>query len=591
MPTLKKIIKESTDIRIILVAVVYFLSAYLGILLAFHDTYTFPVWPPVGIGLAMVILLGPRTWPGIMIGSLISYMLLFWLTNISFGSASILASTIISTGNTLEILVGFYLLQRFVSVRDPFQKTSYTFIFLVISLAMCVIGSSIGTYSFYINNYIKQDQIIQKWFFWWVPNVASVLLFTPFILSWSRGFTLKLTKNHIIEILLFFILLSSFGVLLSLHKLTNTVEKSAPFIAIPFLLWLAFRFNLQTSMTGILITALSAIYLTTIAETGPFMLDTNENSIILLQIFIGVISITTIILSSTVHERSVAEQTIKKFNETLEVKIKERTKELNDEIVIRKNAEQKLTDTNFQLSKANVELDNFVYRVSHDLRAPIASVLGLVNLAKNENDMSILLKYFNMVGKSAQQQDQFIKDILDLSRNARLEIERKKISFKKLIDETLEQLKYSDKQKQVSTKLNLSGPVPFFSDPHRIQVIMNNLISNSIRYSNGKSPEIEISIDVDPKTASIAIKDNGIGIDKKHHKKIFDMFYRATDNNAGSGLGLYIVKESIDKLNGSINLDSELGKGTTVYMRIPNLVNGRYLKSQEENLAPENRFG
>ncbi len=585
MPTLKKIIRESTDIRIILVAVVYFLSAYLGILLAFHDTYATPVWPPVGIGLAMMIILGPRTWPGIMIGSLISYMLLFWLTNISFGSGSILASTIISAGNTLEILVGYYLLQRFVSIQDPFQKTNHTFVFLLISLVMCLIGSTIGTYSFYINNYIQKDHIIQKWFFWWIPNVASVLLFTPFILSWSRGFNLKLTKNHIIEILLFIVLLTSFGILLNLNKLTDTVEKSAPFIAIPFLLWLAFRFNLQTSMAGILVTALSAIYFTTISDVGPFVLNSNENSIILLQIFIGVISITTIVLSSTVYERSVAEQTIKKFNETLEAKIKERTKELNDEIAIRKNAEQKLKDTNLRLTKANVELDNFVYRVSHDLRAPVASVLGLVNLAKNEKDQSILIKYFNMVGKSAAQQDQFIKDILDLSRNARLNIERKKISFKKLIDETLEQLKYSDKNKQVSTKLNMDGQVPFFSDPHRIQVIMNNLISNSIRYSNGKSPEIEININVDNDNANISVRDNGIGIDKKHHKKIFNMFYRATDNNAGSGLGLYIVKESIDKLKGSIELDSELGRGTTVNMKIPNLMNGNHPVNGTESLT------
>ena len=498
MRTLNKILKESVDVRIIVVAVLYFLSAYLGILLAFRDTYSTPVWPPVGIGLALVILMGPRTWPGIMIGSLISYMLLFWLTNISFGTGSILSSTMISAGNTLEILIGYYFLRRLISEKDPFQRTSHTFIFLVVSLLMCLVGSSIGTYSLFINGYIKEDQLIQRWFFWWIPNVASVLLFTPFILSWTRGFRFKLTKGHILEILAFVVLVVSFAILLSLNKLTATVEKSTPFLAIPFLLWLAFRFNLQTSMAGILLTALSAIYFTTIAGIGPFVLDTNENSIIILQIFIGVISTTTIVLSSTVYERSVAQLTIRKFYETLETKIKERTKELNDEITIRKNAENKLKVTNLHLSKANVELDNFVYRVSHDLRAPIASVLGLVNLAKNEKDQSALLTYFSMIGKSAEQQDKFIKDILDLSRNSRLSVDRKKIFFKKLVDETLEQLKYSDKNKKVETKLSVNGNVPFFSDPHRIQVIFNNLISNSIRYANGRSPEIEIKIDIDP---------------------------------------------------------------------------------------------
>ncbi len=574
MPTLKKIVKDSVDIRIILVAVVYFLSAYLGIILAFRETYTSPVWPPVGVGLAMIILMGPRTWPGIMIGSLISYLLVFWLTNITFGTGAILASTLISTGNTLEIIIGYYLLKKFVDLNDPFQKTNHTFIFLVVSLGMCLIGSSIGTYSLYLNHQIQEDQLLQKWFFWWIPNVASVLLFTPFILSWTRGFKMKLTKRHLAEILVFILLLIAFGALLSLGKLASTMEKAMPFLAIPFLLWLSFRFNLQTSMSGILFTALSAIYFTTITGSGPFVLNSNENSIILLQVFIGVISITTLVLSSTVYERSQAQATIQKFYDTLETKIRERTKALNDEIIFRKRTEQKLKIMNLQLSKANIELDNFVYRVSHDLRAPVASVLGLANLARNEKNPAMILEYFNMVEKTAGQQDNFIKDILNISRNARLGIERKKISFKELIDETLDQLKYTDKNKMTDTRVNVSGNVPFFSDPHRIQVIFNNLISNSIRYSNGKSPVIDITIDIDPDHANIIVRDNGIGIDKKHHKKIYDMFYRATDNNAGSGLGLYIVKESIDKLHGSIALESELGKGTTFNLVIPNLING-----------------
>jgi signal transduction histidine kinase len=574
LTTLKKIFKENNDVRIILVAVVYFISAYIGILLAFHDTYTWPVWPPVGVGLAMIILLGPRTWPGIMIGSLISYMLVFWLTNINFGTGAIFSSTLISIGNTLEILAGYFLLRLYVNISDPFRKTGHTFIFLIMSLIMCLIGSSIGTYALYFNGFISRQQILTKWFFWWVPNVASMLMFTPFILSWTRGFKIKLTRNHIIEIVIFTLLISSFIILLNLQKLTTTVEKSTPFLVIPFLLWLAFRFNLQTAITGILITALSAIYLTTIIGTGPFVLDSNDNSIILLQIFIGVISITTIVLSSTVYERTEAQSTIRKFYDTIETKIKERTKALNDEISFRKKAEQKLKITNHRLRKANVELDNFVYRVSHDLRAPIASVLGLVHIARNEKNPENITKYFAMIEKSAVQQDRFIKDILDLSRNARLEIDNKKISFGQLIDETFEQLKYSDKEKNIEKKITLKDDIPFYSDPHRLQVILNNLISNSIRYSNGKKPLLEIDIDVNSENAAISVKDNGIGIDKTHHKKIFNMFYRATDNNAGSGLGLYIVKESMDKLKGTINLDSEPGKGTTVSLMIPNLQNG-----------------
>lgn len=570
MHKIKYYLLESIDVRIILVAVIYFLSAYFGLLLAFRDPITSPVWPPVGIGLALILFLGTRTWPGITIGSLVAYMLVFWLNGIEINSGTIQASIIISIGNTVEILLGRYLIKRFIKDQDPFKNTHNTFVFLIIALIMCLIGSSFGTYSFHLNGIVDHQDFISEWFMWWIPNVTSVLLFTPFILSWKRKFNLQITRRTIIESLIFLFCMALFIVILRNEALAPTIEKSYPFLIIPFLLWLSFRFNLQTTLTGILITALSAIYIT-IHGQGPFVLDSNENSILILQIFIGVISITSIILSSTVYERLDAQLTIQKFNETLETKIDERTKALNDEISFRKRAEDKLKVTNRQLRKANVELDNFVYKVSHDLRAPIASVLGLVNLAKKENKFDTLKQYFDMVGRSAVQQDSFIRDILDLSRNSRLLIDKKRINWQELINDTFDHLKYSVKDKAIDRKININGKAGFYSDQRRIKVIFNNLISNAIRYSNGKDPVIEIDVKINKTNANISISDNGVGIEKKHQKKVFEMFYRATDANAGSGLGLYIVKESIDKLNGNIDMMSDVGIGTKFLISLPNL--------------------
>jgi signal transduction histidine kinase len=570
MHKIKYYLLENIDVRIILVAVIYFLSAYFGLLLAFRDPITSPVWPPVGIGLALILFLGVRTWPGITIGSLIAYMLVFWLNGIEINSGTIQASIIISIGNTVEILLGRYLMIRLIKDTDPFKNTYNTFVFLIIALVMCLVGFSLGTYSFYLNGIVSKEEFISRWFFWWIPNVTSVLLFTPFLLSWKRKFSLQISRRTIFESLIFLFCLTLFIVILRYETLAPTIEKSYPFLIIPFLLWLSFRFNLQTTLTGILITALSAIYIT-INGYGPFVLDTNENSILILQIFISVISITSIILSSTVFERHEAQLTIQKFNETLETKIDERTKALNDEILFRKKAEDKLKVTNRQLRKANVELDNFVYKVSHDLRAPIASVLGLVNLAKKENKFDTLKQYFDMVGRSAVQQDSFIRDILDLSRNSRLLVDRKKINWQELINDTFDHLKFSVKDKAIERKININGRASFYSDQRRIKVIFNNLISNAIRYSNGKDPVIEIDVKINKTNANITIADNGVGIEKKHQKKVFEMFYRATDANAGSGLGLYIVKESIDKLNGNIDMMSDVGIGTKFLISLPNL--------------------
>ena len=110
----------------------------------------------------------------------------------------------------------------------------------------------------------------------------------------------------------------------------------------------------------------------------------------------------------------------------------------------------------------------------------------------------------------------------------------------------------------------------FFSDQKRLKVILNNLLSNAIRYSNKENPQIKIGVKVDEAIAKITITDNGLGIGKEHVKNVFKMFYRATENNAGSGLGLYIVKETVDKLRGNVELNSLLDEGTTVNLEIPN---------------------
>jgi len=164
-----------------------------------------------------------------------------------------------------------------------------------------------------------------------------------------------------------------------------------------------------------------------------------------------------------------------------------------------------------------------------------------------------------------------IREILDLSRNSRLKLDKEVVHFKKIIHEVFDQLKFTAEADRVKKKVTVTQDQPFVSDRRRVKVIFNNLISNAVRYSNGHGPQIEIEVRVVNDKALITIQDNGRGIAKEHIGHVFEMFYRATENNAGSGLGLYIVKETIDKLKGSINLKSKVGDGTTVEVRIPGL--------------------
>ena len=180
--------------------------------------------------------------------------------------------------------------------------------------------------------------------------------------------------------------------------------------------------------------------------------------------------------------------------------------------------------------------------------------------------------YLEKIHHSALQQDNFIREILDQSRNSRLDINREEIFFEPLIDETFNQLKFATSTgRSVEKIIEVRQTAPFYSDRWRLKVILNNIISNSIRYRNGKDPVIKVQVEIDGGRARLAVEDNGKGIEKEHIDKVYRMFYRATDDGAGSGLGLYIVKEAIDKLNGSIAIESEVGKGTTVRFEIPEI--------------------
>ncbi|HLZ16210.1 MAG TPA: ATP-binding protein, partial [Cyclobacteriaceae bacterium] len=219
---------------------------------------------------------------------------------------------------------------------------------------------------------------------------------------------------------------------------------------------------------------------------------------------------------------------------------------------------------NAELRKVNGELDRFVYSASHDLRAPLASVLGLVNVARLDQGKNLEL-YLRKIETSILKLDGFIRDIIDFSRNARVEIEVEPIIFESLIHEIIDNLMYLDEKDQIRRIVKVEGVGPFFSDRTRLSIVLNNLISNAIKYFNPYAKEsfLEISVNYNQNQAVLRVRDNGIGILPEHITNIFKMFYRGDTRSRGSGIGLYIVKETLDKIKGKIQVHSEFGKGST----------------------------
>jgi signal transduction histidine kinase len=236
-----------------------------------------------------------------------------------------------------------------------------------------------------------------------------------------------------------------------------------------------------------------------------------------------------------------------------------------------------LLRSNEELKKTNKELDGFVYSVSHDLRAPLSSMLGIVGLCEMGSPDAFMQKNITLLKSSIKKLDGFIIDILDYSRNSRLEIKRQEIHFNDLLTDISNNLKFmgADDQRKVDIRVAVRNGVAFHSDQSRLSIIFNNLVSNSIRYQNPEVPDpfVEICVEVSETAADILVRDNGIAIDKENHEKVFNMFYRVSNKSIGSGLGLYIVKEAVEKLNGAIKLKSQPGKGTEFSIRLPNLAN------------------
>lgn len=566
---LKSQLKYNRDLQIVVLALLYYGSACLGYYLNFEGAKSLPTWPPSGIAFALILLMGRQAWPGITIGSLMATLMSHW-NDPSLPVHSLIAiSTFTAIAHTVEALTGSWLLKHWIRDDYPFTTSRAAFQFLFVAVLMCLAGAALGTFILYATDVIATDEVLRTAVSWQVGNVVGVLLFTPFILSIARRQKLALSSEKALEVTLFIFGIIGIVFLLREEYFSATIQRALPFLILPFFLWLAFRFELSVAMGGVLVISLLAIYFT-IQQQGPFVLTESYYSMLLLQIFIAVMSVSTLVLSATVTERTVAQQKLREFNENLEAKVLERTRALQNEIQTRKEAEVKLQKSNQELSKRNTELDNFVYSVSHDLRAPIASVLGLINLAKKDRDVAMKDTYLEMINSSALQQDHFIKEILDQSRNARLDVKREEILFQPIIDETFEQLSYATPTgKAVEKIISVQQSKPFYCDRWRLKVILNNVISNAIRYRNGRDPVIKVNVDVTETGAALSIEDNGKGIAKEHLKNVCRMFYRATDDGAGSGLGLYIVKEAVDKLNGSIKIDSEEGKGTTVQLLIP----------------------
>ncbi len=234
-------------------------------------------------------------------------------------------------------------------------------------------------------------------------------------------------------------------------------------------------------------------------------------------------------------------------------------------------SKHELKINNEELTGMNRDLDSFVYSTSHDLRAPVTSLKGLIEIVIHENTNTNSEKYLRLMNTVIDKMNTFISEILDFSRNKRVAETIEPFSLKNLVDESIAQNRYMPGAKNIAIEKDIQTDI-IYGDAVRMKIIINNLVSNAIKYMDEtkENKEIRISAHENDGYCIIQVADNGIGISKEHHERIFEMFFVIQGDQKGSGLGLYITKETVKKLNGTIEVRSEKNAGTSFVIKIPN---------------------
>ena len=260
-----------------------------------------------------------------------------------------------------------------------------------------------------------------------------------------------------------------------------------------------------------------------------------------------------------------------RLNEDVEAKLRQLAEEVKQK--------------NNDLQRTNEQLDRFVYSASHDIKVPVMAIKGLANLARIEGADNTSLTYFRRIENQADKLSAFLLEMLEYTRNGKTALRLERVNLAHLVDDVIDGLSHLENAHRVEFKkfIRLEGEVMI--DRIRFMVILNNLISNAIKFHNYelRNPWIKIMISRVDTNIQVMVADNGLGINDKFKDKVFEMFFRAPSLSSleteehgltsasplGSGLGLYIVKETVEKMNGRIMLSSTEGEGACFRIDLP----------------------
>jgi signal transduction histidine kinase len=580
-------------IKILFIAVVYFVIAVASLRLSFHSSNASPVWPASGFALTVLLFWRPQMAYGIFIGAFLANVYVFLHNHTCPVSTAVWVSLLIGIGNSCEALAGYFLVKRFlpeVKTENLFKNVQSTYRFVVAALLMCVASSAIGATSILAADIIQPAEFLPVWFTWWTGDVSGVLLVTPFLVALfgqPLDLTNRLTASKFLEaVLLIFAVVLMSGIIFWNWLHPNPVFSRA-FVVTPFLIWAAIRLDQRIVLTLLLFSAFAALT-GTLRGTGPFIMPMLNHSLLAIEVFVSINVVMVLLLQAALMERKRHELYLKEARNRLEDIVVARTKELHAK--------------NIQLEKRNSELAFFSFSASHDLREPLRKIEyfsnkilegGKVN-TEHEKDL------FRRIRATSQRMNQLIENLLSYSL---LE------DNGKLFQPTDLNLILDEVENNLSLEIQQTGAIidcgilPVVNGI-RFQFVQlfTNILNNSLKFRRpDTSPHISIEsfIENEPlydgeviigkSYLHLTFRDNGIGFESEYANKVFDILQKLHGQNEyqGTGIGLAICKKIVENHQGLISADAEPGKGTAIHIYLPVTSSENEAEEEEQKMMKQ----
>lgn len=507
-----------------IITLIYFVVGKFGLVLASLHASASPVFPSAGIALAAILVLGYRVWPGIFIGA--------FLVNVT-NAGDIATSLAIATGNTLEALAGAWLVIRFAGGKNFCGRPQDVFKFALVAATSTIISASFGVTSLAVAGFADWTHSGAIWLTWWLGDATGDLVFTPLVVLWSIGSQRGWSKKEATEVgVLFLLLVLVTSVVFGGWLQISSRNYPITFICGPIVIWTAFRFRPLETATCIFILSAIAVW-GTLHGFGPFVRETENESLISLQLWIAVLTITAMALSAGMAERT--------------------------------RVEQELQQQKSMVETANRTKDHFLAMLSHELRTPLTPVISALESLETEPTQTPDSKAsLAMIRRNIELETQLIDDLLDFTRITRDKMQLRFIPVEahQAVSNVVEICRAETRAKSLRVHLDLRAMNCIVTaDAAKFQQIIWNLLKNAIKFTPDGG-EITISSDNPSETVlTVTVRDTGIGMEPEVMQRIFDPFEQGNRSFehrfGGLGLGLAISKSLAQAHGGSLTAQSE----------------------------------